>query len=532
MLLPKLKVVPLFLFSILLATILLLAVFVFPGTSKSDCLPGLSQISGEGLSFAPNYIDSSNSGKGTVGKNLNALVYCFNYSEEVVAYFGNTPISSYQKGPQASNNDSLIFTVPNIPDGAYTFKIKNGNNFTQSFNLRVFQEPIPSSISPSTISSATTVIVKGSNFGSSGKIELLLACYEAKWIIPDIVSWSNTEIKFKITADQINKFYSTRGGVCKYNSASAKINYFNILIHHLYSSDTNAERSTSTKPLYLYLGASTTSSTNQTTNSVPTIPKNVTLPSIFSLEGSQTTPLVENALDNLENLTFEVVNKNKIQFTDSVSLTPDKDKLENLDQFVNLNTIGKVEVITKQLGALANKAAVVTMKNIPFLSLPKIFVDGQDSSNVVSEINFDQKNKTITFKVGHFSVFLLVPSISINEPKNNTTTFNSGIKVTGNTNDPTGKIEVAVNDKNQATISADTKGNFETKVTLDTINNSVTAKVISTNSASSSATVKVSYINLFYPIGFISTTGLAVFLIYFLIHSKKLKSLSSNDSTT
>ncbi|MCH8821748.1 hypothetical protein IID23_04490, partial [Patescibacteria group bacterium] len=75
--------------------------------------------------------------------------------------------------------------------------------------------------------------------------------------------------------------------------------------------------------------SSSTSSTNQTTTTTTTASqetiKDVTLPSVFRAKGNKTTDLSKiSDTKKVKKLTFDVVGKNRIVFTDTVNLSSDK----------------------------------------------------------------------------------------------------------------------------------------------------------------------------------------------------------------
>jgi hypothetical protein len=191
---------------------------------------------------------------------------------------------------------------------------------------------------------------------------------------------------------------------------------------------------------------SPTKKTTTTTTKIETI-KDVILPSIFTTVGSATTNLTSIAdTKNVTNLTFDVVGKSKVVFSDPVDLssTTARDLFKQLDSYVRMMHSGIVDIDSSVLSILANKKATISLFNLPFVDKPDLLVNGKlATSKIVSNVSY--KNKTLTFNVTGFSKYEAVPKLTIIEPANNFTSEKENITLKGKITDPTATVSAQLN---------------------------------------------------------------------------------------
>ena len=195
--------------------------------------------------------------------------------------------------------------------------------------------------------------------------------------------------------------------------------------------------------------------------------KDVSLPATFTQSGSTTTNLAAiTDPANVPDLTVEVVGKNKISWTGPVNLSSadTANKFRQLDIYIKATTTGIVELDSKALPEL-NKKATITMFNLPFVSTPKVLVDGKADPKVVSNIKYSKG--ALTFNAAHFTKLEAAPTLEINEPKNGFTTSKADITLIGRITDPTATVSAKLNNQSLGNLKVATKsGEFSTKLRL------------------------------------------------------------------
>lgn len=218
--------------------------------------------------------------------------------------------------------------------------------------------------------------------------------------------------------------------------------------------------------------------------------KDVGLPTAFTQAGSSTTNLAAIAdPKNVTNLTVEVVGKNKIVWNETVDLSSMEtaNKFKSLDQYIKATNTGVVELDSKNLAEL-NKKTTITMFNLPFVSTPKILVDGKVNPKVVSDISY--KNGTLAFTAAHFTKFEVAPTIEILEPKDNFTTSKSKITLYGKVSNPTATVSATLNNKDLGAFKvAAGSGEFSKQIALEKGKNTIVVRAKGLIGATASATV-------------------------------------------
>ena len=296
-------------------------------------------------------------------------------------------------------------------------------------------------------------------------------------LIADYTNWSKTLCG--TTGCQVTavRYYSTSG----------------TYIYHL-QSNTSAKAT-------IYAGTSsppsdsttTTATTTTTTVQEETI-TDVALPSVFSAKGSKTTNLSKlSDTAKVKKLTFDVVGKNRIVFTDTVNLSSDKarDLFKKLDKYVKMSKVGVVEVNSKTLSMLAKKKATVFMFKLPFLDTPDILVNGKaDTKKIVSNIKYDKDKGTLTFSVKNFSKFEAVPKLEIIEPKNGFIAEQESITLRGKIGDLEASVSAQLNGQSLGNIKVATKsGEFSKDLNLKKGRNNIVVNAISSLGPPLEATV-------------------------------------------
>lgn len=280
-------------------------------------------------------------------------------------------------------------------------------------------------------------------------------------------------------------------------------------------------------------------------STAPTI-KNVVLPNVFTQADVATTNLA--AIEDpakVADFTLEVAGKNKIVWTEHLDLSSQEtiDKLKSLDNFINAATPGIVEVDSAALPQL-NKKATITMYNLPFISTPKILVDGVENYFLVSQINY--KNGTLSFQAAHFTKFEAAPTLEISEPVPNFTIDKSKITLNGKISDPAAKVLAKLNDKDLGELKVATdSGEFSTKLSLKGGKNTITVSAISNFGppifATASGTLKTTWVSSYLLWFVIAAISLAIMTGAWWFFKKKSKegitrkqieneNLSSNNS--
>ncbi len=217
--------------------------------------------------------------------------------------------------------------------------------------------------------------------------------------------------------------------------------------------------------------------------------KNVNLPSKFKEAGSETTELSQVADPaKVDNLTLDT-KLGKIKYAESVDLSASevKDKFKELDKYVKIEQAGVIAVDSTSLPVL-NKKANVTMKSLNFLKTPRVFVDGKENKEVVSNIRY--ANGVLTFDVTHFSTFTVAPTVGINEPANNFETKEKTVTLRGSVSDPTATVSAKLNNKDLGKLKVATdSGIFQKEIELSEGLNKLVVSALSSTGATSSATI-------------------------------------------
>lgn len=217
--------------------------------------------------------------------------------------------------------------------------------------------------------------------------------------------------------------------------------------------------------------------------------KNVNLPTKFKEAGSETTDLSQIPDPvKVDNLTLDT-KQGKIKFVESVDLsaTEVKDKFKELDKYVKLDQVGVIAVDSTSLPVL-NKKANLTMKTLPFIKTPRIFVDGKENKEVVTNIKY--KDGVLTFDAAHFSTFTVVPTVGINEPANNFETKDKSITLRGSVSDPTASVSAKLNNKDLGKLQVATEsGVFKKDIELTEGMNKIIITALAATGATASATI-------------------------------------------
>lgn len=156
----------------------------------------------------------------------------------------------------------------------------------------------------------------------------------------------------------------------------------------------------------------------------------IDLPDIFLLRGSTTTRLDEMSSEQMElveNLTFDVIGKNKVIFLNSINLTgtETQEKMNKLIEYIYLDTIGLVSINTYQLPFLESPATV-TMYGLSFSETPDIYKDGVlATSQEVDNISYNSESGILTFNVATFSEYEARENVA-EEPDADQLTIDSG----------------------------------------------------------------------------------------------------------
>lgn len=227
-----------------------------------------------------------------------------------------------------------------------------------------------------------------------------------------------------------------------------------------------------------YLSSPSNTISVTTTESI----SDVKLPSKFSAKGSKSTNLAKiTDPKKVKNLTFDVVSKNRIVFTDTVDLSGDKavDLFKKLDKYVKMGKIGSVEVNSKTLSMLAKKNAIVSMFKLPFIGTPDILVNGKsDTGKIVSTVKYEKG--TLTFSVKSFSKFEAVPKLEILEPKSGFLSEEANITLIGKISDPKASVSAKLNNQPLGDLKVATEsGQFSKQLTLAEGNNIIEISAIS-----------------------------------------------------
>jgi len=149
----------------------------------------------------------------------------------------------------------------------------------------------------------------------------------------------------------------------------------------------------------------------------------VSPPGVFLKPGSETTNFVQVcSLSEAINIVLDDVGENKIEFKEPIVNMCDNNKIENLDQYVQLDKPAEVTV-NSNLAPQLNKPAEITMRNLPFDEEPAIEVDGKKATEKdVENKVWDQNKKTLKFTAKHFTTYKAVAQNTPTTPTNSTPT--------------------------------------------------------------------------------------------------------------
>ena len=206
---------------------------------------------------------------------------------------------------------------------------------------------------------------------------------------------------------------------------------------------------------------SSTSSTSGVNENPTTTTDSITkvkLPGQFTKPGSKTTDLSKiKDPKKVGNLVLDVLNIATIQFKEAVDLSNSKTiaAFEKLTDYLKIGN-GFVDLNSKVLSAL-NKKATLTLHKLKHSSTPEILVDGKkDTTDIASNIIYDEKTGKLTFDVAHFTRFDAAVKFEIIDPASTKITDpNTIIKV--KVSDPDAAITGSFNDVGLAKITPDKK---------------------------------------------------------------------------
>ena len=93
-----------------------------------------------------------------------------------------------------------------------------------------------------------------------------------------------------------------------------------------------------------------------------------------------------------------------IEFSDSIDLS----SVNDIGSYVTVEE-GKISIDTTTLVSFANKAAKLTMSNLPYMQMPSVLMDGSACPSTVCS-NIAYSNGVLTFDVAHFTTFEASPA--------------------------------------------------------------------------------------------------------------------------
>ena len=118
------------------------------------------------------------------------------------------------------------------------------------------------------------------------------------------------------------------------------------------------------------------------------------------------------------------------------------------------------------------------MFNLPFVSTPKVLVDGKIDPKAVSGIKYSKG--TLTFNVLHFTKFEAVPTLEVLEPERGFTVNKSNITLKGKVTDPTASVSAKLNGKDLGKLKiATVSGQFSKNLTFIKGNNTIVVSAVS-----------------------------------------------------
>jgi hypothetical protein len=140
----------------------------------------------------------------------------------------------------------------------------------------------------------------------------------------------------------------------------------------------------------------------------------VSPPGIFNLSGSETNITQVCTLGEALNIVLDVTGKNKIVFNEPIVDMCDKNTIENLDNYIQMDKNGEISIDSESLSYLKDKSAVVTMRNLNFEEEPDIEVDGKlATSQDIANKTWDQDSGVLTFEAKHFTTYKAVVKSSV-----------------------------------------------------------------------------------------------------------------------
>lgn len=124
-------------------------------------------------------------------------------------------------------------------------------------------------------------------------------------------------------------------------------------------------------------------------------------------EGVNTNLFSEDDWHHIDNLYFDKIDEGRVEFTNEIDFM-------SYDFMLFLQTLTErlsiqreeIELDADIVNGLRNSGAILTMRNVSDFEEVEIAVDGEeDEDGVVSALEYDRENKTITFNVAHFTKF-------------------------------------------------------------------------------------------------------------------------------
>jgi hypothetical protein len=262
--------------------------------------------------------------------------------------------------------------------------------------------------------------------------------------------------------------------------------------------------------------------------------KDISLPKVFQSKGSKTTDLSEvKNTAKVKNLTLDT-NKATIKFNEAVNLssTETKNKFKKLDKYIKMNKTAVIELNSSTLKVL-NKKASITMKKLPWVSEPRVLVDGKEDKNVVSNIKYS--NQTLTFNVKHFSTLKAAPSIKVTEPANNFEVNEKQTSIKGVVSDSSATVSAKLNNKDIGVLKVATaSGEFVAKLDLVEGFNQIVIKAQSANGTTDSLVVsgylvlKENNLYFYIIIGVLTVVAVGSMIYSFLLMRKNKQKVPQN----
>lgn len=123
--------------------------------------------------------------------------------------------------------------------------------------------------------------------------------------------------------------------------------------------------------------------------------------------GVDTNLFDEDEWHNIEGLYFDKSNEGRIEFTNEIDFMSYDFMffLQTLTERLSIQR-EEIELDADIVNGLRNSGAILTMRNVSNFGEVEIAVNGEeDKDGVVSALQYDKENKTITFNVAHFTKF-------------------------------------------------------------------------------------------------------------------------------